>query len=237
MFSLLALIPVCVLALAGVNRFAPSFAFRLMVKIGRYAAGLRERRIEVHGQSVPYLVGGRGAPLLLVHGFTASKETFSDISRFLTPHFRVYALDLPGFGDATRAQDADYSMEAQVEHVHAFIQSLGLGKVHAGGNSMGGGIVALLAGTYPQDVASVWLIDAAATQEAAQSAMVLDFVATGEFPLLNKRPEDYADRWQYVFWQAALYPIRIQPHHGRDAGRGLRAAQKNSLGDPILPTH
>jgi triacylglycerol lipase len=216
MLSALLILPlVLVLFLAGLNRFAPAFTYGLIVKSGRRLARLQEVRITINGHAVPYLVGGQGAPLVLVHGFTANKDTFAAISRFLTPHFTVYIPDLPGFGDAGRDPDADYSMEAQAEYVHAFMHSLGLQGAHVGGNSMGGGISALLTARYPHDVSSLWLIDAAATQEAAQSELVQRFLDTGEFPLLNTSPEDYGLRWTYLFAKPPWMPYA----YSRTAGQ------------------
>ena len=230
LLSLLALVLLVVLFLVAMNRLAPVTAFGWIVKAGRLAAGLEEKRVVVNGQDVPYLVGGQGKPLLLIHGFTANKGTFTDISRFLTPHYTVYALDLPGFGDATRDPQADYSMDAQVEHVHAFISALGLKNVHVGGNSMGGGIAALLAGRYPQDVASLWLLDAAATHDAAQSDLVKTYKATGEFALLNKRPEDYDQRWQYLFAKPKFIP------YAYSYTLGTKQAEDDTLHRQILNT-
>ncbi len=206
MLTVFTLIAMFVPALAGMNRFAPAFTYWLIVKSARRLAGLKEAHIALKGQNVPYLVGGQGAPLVLVHGFTANKDTFAAVSRFLTPHFTVYIPDLPGFGNASRDPGGDYSIEAQVEYVHDFMQSLGLRSVHLGGNSMGGGIAALLTATYPQDVASLWLLDAAATQEAAQSELMQRFLDTGEFPLLNTVAQQYARRWPYLYAKPPFIP-------------------------------
>lgn len=62
-----------------------------------------------HGE-VFYAVRGRGAPLLLVHGVYAGASSFEYRRVFepLSAQFRVYALDLLGFGLSARPQ-ADYS--------------------------------------------------------------------------------------------------------------------------------
>ena len=95
---------------------------------------------------------------------------------------------------------------------------------------MGGGIAALLAARFPQDVASLWLIDAAATQEGAQSELVKNYLATAEFPLLNQRPEDYGTRWQYLFARPKFIP------YAYSHTLGLAQARDYALHKGILNT-
>ena len=96
-----------------------------------------EKRLEANGQVFPYLTGGTGEPLVLLHGFTANKDNFNALSRHLTPHYTVYTPDWPGFGDSSRAPNADYGSAAQIEHRYAFVNALGLRKFHLVGSSMG----------------------------------------------------------------------------------------------------
>ena len=60
---------------------------------------------------------------------------------------------------------------------------MGLQCVHLGGSSMGGGVVALYAAKYPHEVASLWLLAAAATGEVSRSDLMKHYDATSEFPL------------------------------------------------------
>ena len=120
----------------------------------RRLAGLQAKTIRVQGQTFPYLVGGSGDPLVLVHGFTADKDTWGAVARHLTAQYTVIAPDLPGFGDTVRDPNANYSLDTQVENLRVFVQSMGLKRVHLGGNSMGG-VVAVYAAKYPQEVASL----------------------------------------------------------------------------------
>ena len=148
------LIVVCGLAI-GLNRLAPLAVARWLRNALRRLAGLQAKTIRVQGQTFPYLVGGAGEPLVLVHGFTADKDAWGAVARHLTAQYTVIAPDLPGFGDTVRDPNANYSLDTQVENLRAFLQSMQLKRVHLGGNSMGGGVVALYAAKYPQEVASL----------------------------------------------------------------------------------
>ena len=175
----------------------------------RRLAGLQAKTIRVQGQTFPYLVGGSGDPLVLVHGFTADKDAWGAVARHLTAQYTVIAPDLPGFGDTVRDPNANYSLDTQVENLRVFVQSMGLKGVHLGGNSMGGGVVALYAAKYPQEVASLWLIDAAATGEVTRSALMKHYDATGEFPLLVKTQAQQLAKLALVFGGSQFIPYSL----------------------------
>lgn len=160
----------------------------LSLERGRSKLALKQQSIP--GFTIPYLEGGRGSALILVHGFGGDKDNFTRMAAYLTPHFRVIQPDLPGFGDATRDPSARYRMSDQVERLHAFLQALGIQKMIVGGNSMGGFIASEYAARYPDRVQAVWLIDAAGTAQAHDSPMFQQYLATGNSPLLLRSQAD-----------------------------------------------
>jgi pimeloyl-ACP methyl ester carboxylesterase len=200
----IAVIPAAILAL---DFLAPRWMADRWLALERARAGLCARRAEIPGFSMPYLEGGRGEPLVLVHGFAGDKDNFTRIARFLTRRFRVLAPDLPGFGEATRDPAARYHIDAQVERLHAFIEQLALGPVHLGGNSMGGFIAAQYAATYPDRVRSLWLLDAAGAALARDTDIIGRYVATGEMPLLVSTEANYD-----ALLRAVTHRMPVLPH-------------------------
>ncbi len=177
--------------LAGCESMGPALK-DTAYSIERSRAGLQRKEIALaDGTRIVYLEGGSGEPLVLVHGFGADKDNFTRVARYLTPHYRVIAPDLVGFGESTHLPDADYRYAAQAERVHAFAQALGLARVHLGGNSMGGGIVMSYAAQHPQEVASLWLIDAAGIPEAPPSELAKILTAGGRNPLMIEKEDDF----------------------------------------------
>lgn len=63
-----------------------------------------------NGRGVEVKDGGRGIPLLLVHGFPLSSEIFADMRPLVEQVGRVVALDLPGFGSSD-APESGYTMD------------------------------------------------------------------------------------------------------------------------------
>ena len=150
----------------------------------RRRSGLRARRIAVAGIDVPYLEGGQGDTLVLLHGFGGDKDNFTRVARFLVPHLHVVIPDLAGFGEAMRDPAACYDIASQVARLHAFTAALGLGRFHLGGNSMGGFIAAQYAATHPHSVRGLWLLDAAGFEGAFDTAEIRRYTETGQTLLL-----------------------------------------------------
>jgi pimeloyl-ACP methyl ester carboxylesterase len=132
----------------------------------RIAAGLSKGTIDVAGHRWVYAyrdAATADAPtIVLLHGFTGSKENWYPLARALHGRYRLVIPDLPGWGDSERKPGADYGFVAQSARVAAFIAAVSPREpVVLLGHSMGGGIAALTAARRPQLVSRVGLLDAA----------------------------------------------------------------------------
>lgn len=157
---LIAAITVIVIGMIGFVYLAPEKAAILAINADRHRSGLLRKEIDLPGGlRFVYLEGGKGEPLMLLHGFGANKDNFTKAARFLTPHYRVILPDLIGFGESSHPREADYSPAAQTVRLRSFAKALGFERLHLGGNSMGGLIAMIYAASYPADVASLWLLD------------------------------------------------------------------------------
>src|SRR4030095_12978584 len=94
----------------------------LSLAMVRGAANLELRSAEIAGFRIVYLEGGKGEPLVLVHGIGADKDNWTYTSALLSKHYHVIAVDLPGFGDSSKPANAHYRIEDQVERLHALIE-------------------------------------------------------------------------------------------------------------------
>ena len=173
---------------AFVTRPAPFL--EAAVRATRRAAKLDTRRIRAGDHDIVYLDGGRGEPLVLLHGFAANKDYWPAVAKFLVPHFRVIAPDVPGFGESARHPELRYAVDDQVERLRAFVQQLGLGPFHLAGNSMGGHLAAAYAARYPQDLKSLWLL-APAGVETAEPSELQGMIMRGDNPLLVRDAAGY----------------------------------------------
>jgi pimeloyl-ACP methyl ester carboxylesterase len=102
--------------------------------------------------------------IVMLHGYTGSKENWYRLARALKGRYRIVMPDLPGWGASERKAGADYGFVAQSRRVAAFLEKPEVSDgapVVLLGHSMGGGIAALTAAHRPDRVARVGLLDAA----------------------------------------------------------------------------
>ena len=107
--------------------------------------------ITTGGNLVHYEVLGRGRPVILVHGWIGSWRYWIPTMQVLQIKYRVYALDLYGFGDSAKNPQR-YSIEHQIALLDDFMQQLGIPKAAMIGHGLGALIVAEFARRYPDRV-------------------------------------------------------------------------------------
>jgi pimeloyl-ACP methyl ester carboxylesterase len=143
----------------------------LMVR-GAFAAqrwwiGLSSRQVEAGGHRWVYAerdaVNPDAPTLVMVHGFTGSKENWYPMAERLGGHYRLIVPDLPGWGASERKAGEDYGFLAQSARLAEFVEKIRTpgSDVVLLGHSMGGGIIAVTAADHPQAIARVGLFDAA----------------------------------------------------------------------------
>ena len=102
--------------------------------------------------------GTGGTPIVLVHGFVESADTWQTTAPLLAAAgHRVYALDLDGFGYTQRA--APFDREHQATQLLAFLAALRLDRPVLVGHSSGAAIIATAALRAPARVGALLFLD------------------------------------------------------------------------------
>ena len=112
----------------------------------------------VNGTRLYYEVAGSNTPVVLVHGFTLDVRIWDDQFLPLAAHYRVVRYDLRGFGQSATPTAEPY---LACEDLRALLDFLGIDAAAVVGLSMGGGVVADFALSYPERTKALVLIDAA----------------------------------------------------------------------------
>jgi len=101
-----------------------------------------------------------GPTLVLVHGLGGSHLNWDLLAPHLTPHARVLAIDLPGFG-LSEPTGRPATVRSNVAVLAGFLREHGAGPAVLVGNSMGGLVCVLLAARMPELVRGLVLLDPA----------------------------------------------------------------------------
>lgn len=135
----------------------------LLHRLHGSVTGLVQQHMRVDGHRLVWLEGGNrlGEPVVLLHGFGASKENWLPLLPFLAKRYHLFLLDLPAWGESQFKPEARYGMDEQVARVATWLPAAVRGPAHLVGSSMGGGVAGLLAGRHPQLVRSLTLMNAA----------------------------------------------------------------------------
>jgi pimeloyl-ACP methyl ester carboxylesterase len=97
-------------------------------------------------------------PILFLHGFGASLQTWDTWAQALSEDYRVISVDLPGFGLTGEDPSGIYTDQRSVEVLEAFLKELKIPKVVLVGNSMGGKFAWQFTARYPNQVSKLVLI-------------------------------------------------------------------------------
>jgi pimeloyl-ACP methyl ester carboxylesterase len=117
--------------------------------------------VKVGGDTVYYQVAGEGEPIILVHGLSASSLWWIRNVPALAEHYRVYLLDLPGFG-TMRRYASRFTLDRLSNDIIAWMEVVGIKQAHFIGHSMGGYVCLRIAAHKPRIVKRLILIAPAA---------------------------------------------------------------------------
>jgi len=142
---------------------------------------------------VHYEALGRGKPVLLLHGWLGSWRYWVPVMEELSVSYRVYALDLWGYGDTDR-RSGSYDVESYVRLIDNFIENLGI--VHMSlpivGHALGAVVAVLWAARNPERIDRIMAVnmpleDASINQRLAASGALNLFDKA-----LSVQPPDFA---------------------------------------------
>lgn len=121
---------------------------------------MNSRMVELGGLVHYADFGGKGPPIVLVHGLGGSHLNWLPVAPALTAHGRVYALDLGGHG-RTRGVVRYARIGANQRLITRFIEMIAGEPAVLFGNSMGGYLSLAVAAAVPEHVRALVLVSAA----------------------------------------------------------------------------
>ena len=121
---------------------------------------LEQGTVQCGRVTLHHTFGGRGSPLLLVHGLGSAgyMEWRFNLARLARRH-TVYAPDLPGFGRSEKPAGVRYSIPFFARTLVRYMQELKLRSAAVVGTSLGGGVALELALHHARRVRKLVLVD------------------------------------------------------------------------------
>jgi haloacetate dehalogenase len=160
----------------------------------------------VNDVHIPYVKGGSGPALLLLHGHPQTKAIWHKVAPQLAERFTVVASDLRGYGDASKPEGTpnhyNYSKREMARDQVTLMQSLGLPEFDLVGHDRGGRVAHRLAADHPGAVKTITVLDICPTL-AMYEQTNMEFASAywhwffliqpAPFPetLINQNPEFY----------------------------------------------
>jgi pimeloyl-ACP methyl ester carboxylesterase len=186
--------------------------------------------------AINYQVAGRGLVVVLVHGWGDDLINFNKLQKFLSKHYRVISLDLPGFGKSM-APDMGWSLDNFSEFLGNFIEKLELSVYAFVGHSNGGAI--LINGLANKQIKADRLILIAAsgirgTRQFKKTAILVG-AKLGKLPL-KLLPTDYQIQLKKRLYKAIKSDAEVSPQMLDTFKKIVRQDVTNNASKLRLPT-
>ncbi len=168
-----------------------------------------------------------GHRVLALHGWLDNAASFDALAPLL-PGCRIVALDMPGHGHSSHAAPgAVYPFVDLVAAAFGALEALGWATCSLLGHSLGAGVSAILAGTFPERFASLVLLEGLGplTTEAKHAPERLAGALLEQARKDQGRPATTYPGVEHVARALAMSPAKLAPESIQTLlGRGLKPA-------------
>jgi len=129
----------------------------------KYFPGFKSFRVKTSGAEINGVIGGQGAPVLLLHGAPQSHITWRMVAPKLAATRTVIATDLRGYGDSSKPSDGEnhvnYSKRAMALDQVEVMKHFGFDKFPVIGQDRGGRVTHRMLLDHPEKVTRAAVLD------------------------------------------------------------------------------
>src|SRR6266849_5635585 len=194
-------------------------------------------------------------PIVLLHGGALNAHTWDLVCLALRDDYHCIALDQRGHGDSDWADDADYTMGAQLSDTKGFADKIGLDKFILVGMSLGAINSLAFAIAHPERLTNLVIIDAGPEMRRPGSSRIRDFVNVSEHlvsveAIIERALKFNPRRDPTILRRSLMHNLRQQPDGSwklkydrrrfqrldQDSHRAERAALADGLAHITCPT-
>ena len=165
-----------------------------------FMTGMEQRTVRANGIRINAWMGGKGPPVVLLHGYPQTGQMWRKIAPELLDQFSVVCPDLRGYGDSDKPA-AGYDKRTMARDIHLVMEGLGHKSYAVVGHDRGARVAHRLAIDYADAVTKLCMLDIVAThtlfketgKELAAAYWHWFFFQTPDLPelMLNAVPEPF----------------------------------------------
>jgi len=209
---------------AAVARAAGAGAQAPPADTTRFFPGFRPFTVETSGAVINGVIGGQGAPVLLLHGAPQSHVSWRLVAPKLAADHTVVAADLRGYGDSSKPPDGEghvnYSKRAMALDQVEVMRHFGFDRFAVVGHDRGGRVGQRMALDHPGTVTHLAVLDIVPTYYL-YTHVTLEFVQAyfHWFNYLRPTPGPENDLKAQTEAQLARATSEIQREYLRTASR------------------
>jgi pimeloyl-ACP methyl ester carboxylesterase len=163
--------------------------------------GFENAYAPVNGVRLHYVIGGKGAPLVLLPGWPETWWSYHKVMPELAEHYQVIAVDLRGMGGSDRPA-AGYDKKNMAKDIHELLLKLGHDKAYIVGHDIGATVAWSFAANYPQATDKLVMLDVPHPDEGLYSWPIL--------PAVNSFG-DRIDKGAPFLWWFAFHQVKGLP--------------------------
>jgi haloacetate dehalogenase len=133
----------------------------------------KREQIKTSGATINVLYGGKGSPVLFLHGIPETHVLWRKVAPVLAQDFTIVMADLRGYGDSSKppggADHFGYSKRAMAQDQVEVMEHLGFRKFALVGHDRGGRVAHRLALDYPDRLSKLVILDIVPTYRCYQN--------------------------------------------------------------------
>jgi pimeloyl-ACP methyl ester carboxylesterase len=122
-------------------------------------SNFKHQYASVNNVNIHYVIGGKGEPLLLIHGFGQNWYMWNRLLPELSKHYTVIAPDMRGVGESGKTAGG-YDKKNMAVDMHELMKKLGYQHVNVVGHDIGLMVAYAYAAQFPGEVKKLALLDA-----------------------------------------------------------------------------
>jgi len=120
--------------------------------------GMDHRTVRANGLRINLWAGGKGSPVLLLHGYPQTAQMWRKVAPQLAQDYAVVCPDLRGCGDSDKPRDG-YDKKTMARDMHELLLALGHSTYAVVGHDRGARVAHRLSLDYPDAVTRLCLLD------------------------------------------------------------------------------